>query len=106
MHHFQALGIVGAIPFLLLLCKAAETHARVWWPHNPWKNHSKKFLHVIAKYRINPYLCSQMRYLNKPSEKIITTESIGSTKLNFLLFHIDGHIVDRLFFAKFNKSNR
>ena len=47
-----------------------------------------------------------MRYQNKPSEKIITTESIGSTKMNFLLFHTDGHFVDRLFFAKFNKSNR
>ena len=47
-----------------------------------------------------------MRYQNKPSEKIITTESIGSTKMNFLLFHIDGHIVDRLFFAKFNILNR
>ena len=47
-----------------------------------------------------------MRYQNKPSEKIITTESIGSTKMNFLLFHIDGHIVDRLFFANINKLNR
>ena len=47
-----------------------------------------------------------MRYLNKPSEKIITTESTGSTKLNFLLFHIDGRFVDRLFFAKFNILNR
>ena len=46
-----------------------------------------------------------MRYQNKPSEKIITTESIGSIKTNFPLFHIDGHFVDRLFFAKFNKSN-
>ena len=47
-----------------------------------------------------------MKYLNKPSEKIITTESTGSTKLNFLLFNTDGHIVDRLFFANNNKSNR
>ncbi len=47
-----------------------------------------------------------MRYQNKPSEKIITTESIGSTKMNFRLFHIDGRLVDRLFFAKFNKLNR
>ena len=47
-----------------------------------------------------------MKYLNKPSEKIITTESIGSTKMNFLLFHIDGRFVDRLFFANINKLNR
>ena len=66
----------------------------------------KKFSLTIAEYQINPYLCSPMRYLNKPSEKIITTESTGSTKLNFLLFHIDGHIVDRLFFANINKLNR
>ena len=47
-----------------------------------------------------------MRYQNKPSEKIITTESIGSIKTNFPLFHIDGHFVDRLFFANNNKSKR
>ena len=52
------------------------------------------------------YLCSPMKYLNKPSEKIITTESMGSTKLNFLHFHIDGRFVDRLFFANINKLNR
>ena len=46
-----------------------------------------------------------MRYQNKPSEKIICTESIGSIKTNFPLSHIDGHLVGRLFFAKFNKSN-
>ena len=47
-----------------------------------------------------------MRYQNKPSEKIITTESTGSIKMNFPNSNIDGHIVGRLFFAKFNKSNR
>ena len=47
-----------------------------------------------------------MKYLNKPSEKIITTESNGSIKLNSLLPHTDGHIVDRLFFANINKLNR
>ncbi len=47
-----------------------------------------------------------MRYQNKPSDKIFTTESTGSIKMNFLLSHIDGQIVGRLFFAKFNKSNR
>ena len=47
-----------------------------------------------------------MRYQNKPSEKIITTESIGSMKTNFPFSHIGGHIVGRLFFANNNKSNR
>ena len=46
-----------------------------------------------------------MRYLIKPSEKIITTESKGSTPLNFPLSHIDGQIVGRLFFANINISN-
>ena len=51
------------------------------------------------------YLCSPMRYLIKPSEKIITTESKGSTPLSFPLSHIDGQIVGRLFFANINISN-
>ena len=46
-----------------------------------------------------------MRYQNKPSEKIITTESTGSIKMNFPNSYIDGHIVDRLFFAKINIIN-
>ena len=40
-----------------------------------------------------------MRYQNKPSEKIIGTESNGSIKLNSPLSHTDGHIDGRLFFA-------
>ncbi len=47
-----------------------------------------------------------MKYQNKPSEKIICTESNGSIKLNSLLSHTDGHIVGRLFFANINKSNK
>ena len=64
------------------------------------------FLEFLSSISFFIYFCSPMKYLNKPSEKIITTESIGSTKMNFLLFHIDGHIVDRLFFANINKLNR
>jgi len=47
-----------------------------------------------------------MRYQNKPSGKIIITESTGSTKMNFPVSYIDGHIVGRLFFDNLNKSNR
>lgn len=47
-----------------------------------------------------------MRYQNKPSEKIICTESTGSIKTNFPISHTDGHIVGRLFFANINKSNK
>ena len=47
-----------------------------------------------------------MRYQNKPSDKIVCWESTDSTTLNFPIPHIGGHIVGRLFFAKFNKSNR
>jgi len=63
------------------------------------KNFSPLPLRLI---KLIPYLCSPMKYLNKPSEKIIATESMGSTKLNFLLFHIDGRVVDRLFLFKSN----
>ena len=45
-----------------------------------------------------------MRYLIKPSEKIITTESVDSITLSFPFLNIGGHIVDRLFFAN-NKFN-
>ena len=64
------------------------------------------FLEFLSSISFFIYLCSPMKYLNKPSEKIICTESIGSTKMNFLLFHIDGRFVDRLFFANINKLNR
>ncbi len=60
------------------------------------------FLEFLSSISFFIYLCSPMKYLNKPSEKIITTESTGSTKMNFLLLHIDGHIVDRLCFVNIN----
>ena len=47
-----------------------------------------------------------MKYLNKPSEKIINTESTDSTNLVSLFIIFGGHMVDRLFFAKFNILNR
>ena len=51
------------------------------------------------------YICSPMRYLIKPSEKIVCWESTDSTTLNSLLSHIGGHSVGRLFFAKNNIIN-
>ena len=46
-----------------------------------------------------------MRYLIKPSDKIVCWESTDSTTLNFPISHIGGQSVGRLFFANFNKSN-
>ena len=47
-----------------------------------------------------------MKYLNKPSKKIINTESTDSTNLVSLFIIFGGHMVDRLFFAENNKSNK
>jgi hypothetical protein len=66
----------------------------------------RKFFQTVAEYQIIPYFCSPMKYLNKPSEKIIATESADSTTLVSLFPYIGGHMVDRLFFAENNKSNK
>jgi len=55
--------------------------------------------------RIFHYFCSPMRYLMKPSEKIITTESVDSITLNFKFSPFGGHLVGRLFFANIYKLN-
>ena len=65
----------------------------------------RKFFQTVAEYQIIPYFCSPMKYLNKPSEKIINTESTDSTNLVSLFIIFGGQMVDRLFFAENNKSN-
>gem|GEM_PF-6228359 len=67
---------------------------------------TKKFSPLpLRLIKLIPYLCSLMKYLNKPSEKIICTESIGSFTLNFQRYHIDGQTVGRLFFVQKQKLN-
>ena len=64
---------------------------------------TKKFSPLPLRHiKLIPYLCSPMKYLNKPSEKIICTESIGSFTLNFQRYHIGGQTVGRLFLFKNN----
>jgi hypothetical protein len=58
------------------------------------------FSFVVANNKKLSYLCSPMRYLIKPSDKIVCWESTDSTTLNSLLPYIDGQSVGRLFFAE------
>ena len=99
--------------------KVCKKSARLY-RHCPLKNEPRKRLCLLSQktlrfeptstknfsplplrhIKLIPYLCSPMKYLNKPSEKIICMESIGSFTLNFQRSHIDGQIVGRLFFVQ------